>query len=214
MEANFWHERWKSNRIGFHQNVVNRMLADYLHRLKLKRGARLFLPMCGKTLDIAWLLSQGFRVAGVELSDIAVSQLFEEMDVAPELTAKGPLNRYSSHGLDIYAGDIFDLTQEELGSVDAVYDRAALVALPEHMRTEYVTHVTEISGASPQLLISFEYDQAEMNGPPFSIPRNEVTRLYGNRFDVSLLADKAVSGKLKGVCEAQEQAWLLHPKLV
>lgn len=206
MEADFWHTRWENMQIGFHEGTVNRMLAAHLGVLGLDPGARIFLPLCGKTRDIARLLGQGYRVAGVELSEIAVRQLFEELGVAPDMTDHGTLRRYAAPGLDVFAGDIFDLSAGHLGPVDAVYDRAALVALPEGMRQRYAAHVCEITGTAPQLLVTFEYDQSVMAGPPFSLSESDVRSCYASRYRITLLADAEVPGGLKGICPAREKA--------
>ncbi|EAQ23387.1 thiopurine S-methyltransferase [Roseovarius sp. 217] len=206
MEADFWHTRWENMQIGFHEGAVNRMLSAHIGALGLDPGTRIFLPLCGKTRDIAWLLAQGYRVAGAELSEIAVKQLFEEMAVTPEVTAHGPLKRYAAVGLDIFVGDIFDLTADLLGPVDAVYDRAAFVALPDTMRGRYAGHLAALTDLAPQLLVTFEYDQSVMAGPPFSLSGAAVRAQYGTRYTITQLADIDVPGGLKGVCPAREKA--------
>ena len=211
MDTHFWHDKWEKNQIGFHQEATNRLLLRFIDRLALAPGARIFLPLCGKTRDIGWLLAQGFRVVGAELSELAVRHLFEEMGVTPDVAADGPLTRYSADGIDVFAGDVFDLTAQRLGPVDAVYDRAAMIALPEGMRRRYVAHVITLTDTAPQLLISIEYDPAELKGPPFSVPPADVRQLYRDAYDLTLLADEEVPGKLKGVCDAKEQAWLFRP---
>lgn len=209
MEAGFWHEKWEKNEIGFHEGQVNRMLAAFHN--KLPAGGRVFVPLCGKTRDIAWLLSKGFRVAGAELSELAIQQLFDELEVTPQVSAEGPLKRYAAEGLDIFTGDIFDLEAETLEPVDAVFDRAALVALPEGVRGKYAAHVAEITGQPPQLVITFEYDPAVMDGPPFTQTDDEIKGYYAARYSPTLLADENVAGGLKGFCPAREKAWLMTP---
>jgi thiopurine S-methyltransferase len=175
----------------------------------LPKGGRVFLPLCGKTLDIHWLLSKGHRVCGAELSPLAIEQLFVELGVTPEIVEIGPLSRYSAPGIDIFVGDIFKLARDTLGPIDAVYDRAALVALPETMRGRYAAHVVEITGRAPQLLISFDYDQSLIDGPPFSVDRTDVERLYAERYELTLLGSPDVEGGLKGKVAAREDVWLL-----
>lgn len=134
MDADFWHDKWDNNQIGFHQADGNPLLVKHFPALALQTGARVFVPLCGKTRDIAWLLAQGCRVVGAELSERAVQQLFAEMDVVPDVTEVGRLTRYTAEGIDVFVGDIFDLDKAVLGPIDAVFDRAALVALPQDMR--------------------------------------------------------------------------------
>jgi thiopurine S-methyltransferase len=210
METSFWQQKWEKNEIAFHQSEANPLLVKYFTELSLEKGSRVFVPFCGKTLDIPWLLSNGYRVAGAELSEIAIRQLFTELGVEPKILGVGAVDRYSAENIEIFVGDIFDLSSETLGSIDAIYDRAALVALPEKMRHRYTAHLTEITDKAPQLLITFEYDQSAMEGPPFSVSNEEVNELYGASYDLTLIASTDVPGGLKGRCPAKENAWLLR----
>ena len=134
MDRVFWHQKWESNDIAFHRSEANPLLVKYFNELSLAKGSRVFVPLCGKSLDIPWLLSHGYRVAGAELSKIAIEQLFDELGVTPEISRDGELDHYRANNIDLFVGDIFDVSDKMLGPVDAIYDRAALVALPEDMR--------------------------------------------------------------------------------
>jgi thiopurine S-methyltransferase len=208
VDTSFWHRKWEEGEIGFHESDINKLLVSYLHHLSLVKSDRVFVPLCGKTLVISWLLANGYRVAGAELSRIAIEQLFAELGVRPEISAVGLMDRYSAPNIDIFVGDIFDLSSEMLGPVDAVFDRAALVALPDKMRNRYAAHLTKITGMAPQLLICYEYDQSLMAGPPFSVSNEEVRRHYGD-YDLALILSTDLPGGLKGVCSAMENLWLL-----
>ncbi len=210
MEASFWHDRWNANEIGFHQSKPNALLEKYMGVLGCAEGSRIFLPLCGKTLDIGWLLAKGYCVAGAELSETAVKQLFEELGVVPDISPAGARTRYSAPDIDIFVGDIFDLSEELLGAVDAVYDRAALVALPEEMREEYVRQVAKITDNAPKLLLTFEYDQSQLAGPPFSIDEDSVRTLHSDSYRLTLLEKVQVSGGLKGRVNAEEAVWYLE----
>lgn len=211
MDPDFWHARWETMQIGFHEGQVNAMLSAHISALHLAPSARVFLPLCGKTRDVAWLLTQGYRVVGAELSVIAVRQLFEDLAVTPGVTDHGPLTRFAAQGLDIFVGDILDLSGDLLGDIDAVYDRAALVALPSPMRDRYARHLTSITGPAQQLLVTFAYDQGVMDGPPFSIPETAVRALYGADYRITVLSARDVPGGLKGLCPAREMALHLSP---
>ena len=209
MDASFWHQRWGKNDIAFHESEANPLLVKYFKELSLAKGSRIFLPLCGKTLDIPWLLSNGYHVAGAELSKIAIEQLFTELGVEPKISGVGEVDHYSAKNIDIFVGDIFHLSSQILGRVDAIYDRAALVALPEKMRNRYTAHLTEITDKAPQLLICYEYDQSLMEGPPFSISNGEVNQHYRDSYDLTLIVSTNVPGGLKGKCTAKENVWLL-----
>ncbi len=208
MDASFWLQKWEKNEIAFHENKTNPALVKYFNELSLVKGSRVFLPLCGKTLDIAWLLSNGYPVAGAELSETAIKQLFMGLGAKPKISEIGKINHYSAENIDIFVGDIFELSGKMLGRVDTIYDRAALVALPEEMRNRYAKHLMTITNKAPQLLLSFEYDQNVMEGPPFSVSNEEVNRHYKNYYNLTLLANTAIPGGLKG-CPAKENVWLL-----
>jgi thiopurine S-methyltransferase len=213
MDPSFWHERWRENRIGFHLTLPNPLLVRRFGALDLKPGARVFVPLCGKTRDIAWLLSEGYRVAGAELSQIAIDQLFADLDVTPEVSDEAGLRHHRAPHIDMFVGDIFALTTDALGSIDAVYDRAALVALPPEMRPRYAEHIVRLTDAAPQLLVSYEYDQTIVPGPPFSVPPSEIDQLYGARFTIKTLETVDLPKGMKGQADAVESVSLLGSHL-
>src|SRR5574343_843155 len=205
MEASFWHAKWEKQEIGFHQDEVNPLLLDHFGALSLPAGGRVFVPLCGKTRDLRWLLESGYRVVGAELSRVAVEQLFAEMELVPSVAQAGSLTRFAAENIVIYSGDIFDLTAGQLGSTDAVYDRAALVALPVAMRQRYAEHLAAITGGARQLLLAYDFDQSLQNGPPFAVGADEVRCLYGRHYQLALLASVEVAGGLRGKCPRSEE---------
>lgn len=210
MDHSFWKQKWEQKEIAFHGSETNRLLVEYFERLALPKGRRVFLPLCGKTLDIHWLLANGYRVAGAELSGIAVAELFAELGVAASATKTGVLTHYQAPQIDLFQGDIFDLSEDVLGPVDAVYDRAALVALPDDIRRRYAQHLIKITKRSPQLLLCIEYDQSLRSGPPFSVPEGKIREVYGDAYVLTELGCQEIPGGLKGNCAARERGWLLR----
>jgi thiopurine S-methyltransferase len=212
MDPSFWHQRWEKNEIGFHEGKPNQLLIRHFHELAIGKDRRIFVPLCGKTVDIPWLLSHGYRVAGAELIQLAVEQLFMGLGMQPEITIVGNVEQWSANNLDIFVGDIFAVSGKMLGTVDAVYDRAALVAFPPDMRKLYTAHLAEMTGKAPQLLICYDYDQRLMEGPPFSVNNEEVHRYYAATYDLRLLSSAEVADGLKGKVPAKENVWLLKRK--
>lgn len=211
MDATFWHRKWESNEISFHGEKPNPLLLRHFPALRLAKGARVFVPLCGKSLDIHWLLANGCRVAGAELSRLAVEQLFDELGVVPRITPAGPLERFEADGLSIFVGNIFDLDRASLGAVDAVYDRVALVALPEDMRVRYAAHLVAVTASAPQLVVAYEYDPSCTAGPPFPVTEAEIRRHYEPGHRLTRLERHEVEGGLRG-CPAQESVWLVEPR--
>jgi thiopurine S-methyltransferase len=210
MEASFWHQKWEKGDIGFHRSEANAFLIEHFEKLNLAKGARVFLPLCGKTRDFAWLLTCGYRVVGAELSELAINELFNDLGVEPKISRVGELTRYCTKDIDIFVGDIFDVSAKVLGLVDAVYDRAALVAMPENVRHQYTSHLMKITHAAPQLLICYEYNQQLIDGPPFSVSEAEVKHHYASAYQLNCVESKEVAGGLKEKVASIETVWLLQ----
>lgn len=213
MEASFWHNRWQTNQTGWHERDVNPLLIAHFPSLHVPPGGRVFVPFCGKSLDLGWLLSQGYTVAGAELSELAVTQLFAELGMEPSISEVGKHKHFCGEKIDIFVGDLFDLSRETLGPVDAVYDRAALVALPEAMRMQYTAHLKTLTALAPQLVIGYEYDQTIVAGPPFSVTPDELHRHYGDCYTLTPLTRVELPNGLKGKCPATEHIWRLEKRL-
>jgi len=189
---------------------TNPLLEAFFSELQLKENSRVFIPLCGKTLDIAWLLSHGYRVVGAELNEIAIKELFKSLSVEPEIEKLGKLTLYHAKNIDIFVGDIFELTAKNLGEVDAIYDRGALVALPKEMRVGYSALLKEFTQTAPQLLINFEYDQSLMDGPPFSITQAEIETHYGESYAIKLLKSFELTDGPFAQMDVTENIWLLN----
>lgn len=187
MEHEFWHERWKNQEIGFHRNDVHPLLMQHIQTIA-KPGATVFVPLCGKSLDMQWLCEQGYQVLGIELNQSAITAFFNEHKLQPSVHQEGPFQVYRAPGITIYQGDFFQLTQAHLNGVLAWYDRAAMVALPAAMRDQYNSHMQAI--LPPQasgLVVAVEYPDNYWKGPPFAIFANDVRHDYGKQFNVAEL---------------------------
>jgi thiopurine S-methyltransferase len=215
MKKDFWLERWERGEIGFHQDEVNPYLIQYWQELHLVRNSLVFVPLCGKSRDMLWLREQGHTLLGVELSAIAVQAFFNENGYEPQHVSTGKFDCCEANDIRILCGDFFDLLKDDLAKVGAVYDRASLIALPPEMRASYAHHLASILPPGTQiLLVTVDYPQAEMQGPPFSVTSEEVTALYREYAEVRLLAqmdvlDKNPRFKERGLSRLQESIFLL-----
>ncbi len=188
MQASFWIEKWKKSEIGFHQSDIETNLMQFWGRLGLKPGQQVFVPLCGKSLDMLWLAGQGHKVIGVELSPLACEAFFAENNLTPKRLREGAFEVWSADEIRILQGDFFELRREQLPDCAGVYDRASLVALPPEMRECYVRHLTAILPAAAEiLLLTMEFDQAQRPGPPFAVSEVEVRKLYEPAYEVQLL---------------------------
>lgn len=220
MTAEFWLERWQEGAIGFHQGDINAHLQNYWPQLNPLPGNTVFVPLCGKTSDMIWLQSQSLSVLGIEISPIAIQDFFAENGLRPEVSKQGPFRRWQSSGLTLLEGDIFQLTRQDAEAISHVFDRASLVALPPEVRAKYARHLrTVLPEHANVLLVAFEYDQREMDGPPFAVREEEVRQLYGDGYAIELLHQQDVLGdyarfKERGLRELRENVYLLQPRQV
>jgi len=215
MQPDFWHERWQRNQIGFHQPEINPHLQGFWDQLGAAPGSRVFVPLCGKSSDMLWLRDQGFEVVGVEISPLAVRDFFRENDLQADVATQGKFELWEAGGIRIYCGDFFDLGPAHLDGVRTVYDRASLVALPPAMRRDYARHMVRLLAPhSRALLVTFEYAQEEMQGPPFSVQEPEVRALYGGSCTIELVHDADILEqesrfRERGMSALQEKVYLL-----
>lgn len=194
MEPKFWQERWARNQIGFHLPEVNPYLQR--HWPPLAEGAKVLVPLCGKSLDLMWLASQGLRVVGVELSEQAVEAFFSEQNLTPRITERGVFKVYQADLIEIWCGDFFALDAEVLADCTALYDRAALIALPPLMRAQYTDHLnTWLPAGCQGLLITLDYEQVQKAGPPFAVTDEEVQLLLGERWVLRVLQEQDILGE-------------------
>jgi len=188
MEDTYWHDRWIQGETGFHQNEINPYLRQYWQELHLSHNSEVFVPLCGKSSDMLWLRKQGHPVLGVELSPFAIKAFFDENGYFPEHVNSGKFDRFDANDISSLCGNFFDLNKDDLVKVKAVYDRASMVALPPETRKRYVQHLVFILPPKTQiLLITFDYPQTEMIGPPFAVSPDEVATLYHEYADICLL---------------------------
>lgn len=177
MEPSFWRDRWREGRIGFHQGHPHELLVEHAQVLGA-HPARVLVPLCGKAVDLAWLAARGSSVVGVELVEDAARAFFAEQQIPAQPTYDGPLVRWAGASIEIVVGDFFDVTSAEIGTFDALYDRAALVALPRDLRARYVAHLrTLLAPGAHGLVISFVHG-APPEAPPFSVLEDEIRQLW------------------------------------
>jgi thiopurine S-methyltransferase len=230
MNPEFWQKRWQEGRIGFNQSMVNPLLIKYFVRLNLTAGSRVFVPLCGKSIDMVWLATQGYDVVGVELVETAVQEFFAEQNIEPTVyqqadnsTIKYYQGQLSGQTITLWVADIFALTAKDIGIINAVYDKAALIALPADMRVKYSKQVRKLSsdtskvdGANneitPQLLLTLNYDPRKKNGPPFSINNEQLEQYYSAHYQIYELASVPSSIGSAPDITVIEQVWLLSSK--
>lgn len=210
MEADFWHDMWESGEVGFHQKEINAFLHKHWENLNLQSTETVLVPLCGKTLDMLWLADLGHEVLGVELSEKALQEFLTENNLTGAPVQHAHYCGYELEKITLLCGDFFKLSAEDAKDVVAIYDRAALIALPPEMRVAYAKHITELLPEGGQILqVIMTYDQSTMSGPPFSVTEEELNALYAENFEITPLETFSFSRKGH---EAEEKVFKLRKK--
>jgi thiopurine S-methyltransferase len=184
VDRSFWQERWDQGRTGFHEGRPNDQLVAHVERIAPAPGKRILVPLAGKAVDVWWLVDRGHEVVGIEIVQRAIDQLFEGrgLDANAHHIELGRDPAFRAQGLTMICGDVFDTKPEVLGTFDAVYDRAALVAIDPPLRARYVETCRALcKPGAPTLLVSLAYDQSKAPGPPFSVAEADVRTLFAPR---------------------------------
>lgn len=215
MDPDFWQQRWQQGQTGFHQDRPTPLLEQYWSEVFAPKGCRVLVPLCGKSLDLLWLAERGHRVLGVELSPIAVQQFFTEHRMTPGIHVSPSGTHYSCGPIEVVVGDAFALEDGLLASCQAVFDRAALIALPPEMRRQYAYRVyARMAPGTRALVVDLEYPQEEKQGPPFSVDAAEMRALFGERWAVDLLERRDILAEqpgfqAEGISSLHTSAWRL-----
>jgi len=216
MKPSFWHERWEKGEIGFHQYDFNHHMQEFFDQLGVQAGSHILVPLCGKSLDMLWLANHGYRVTGIEISELAVRDFFAENGLVHEIIDRSGVPVYRSENIDICCADFFAVNQTDMPLVDAIYDRASLIALPPDMRMDYAGHITSlISSGTQSLLVTLDYPQEEMHGPPFSVTAVEVEQLFSSQYCINHLHSEDCLAneprfRKKGLTRLDEHVFILQ----
>ena len=199
MDADFWQQRWRDGQIGFHQDRVTPLLEKHWDALEVPTGSTVFVPLAGKSLDMDWLATRGHHVIGIELSELAVQQFFAERDLAPTISTSSLGQHYTSGAVELICGDAFALDVAALADCAAVYDRAALIALPPAMRRRYADELyARLPADCRGLLVTLDYPQHEKTGPPFSVDDAEVHALFDRNWRIDQLERRDILAEQPG----------------
>ncbi|MEO5968977.1 MAG: thiopurine S-methyltransferase [Bdellovibrionia bacterium] len=216
MEKNYWLRRWEKHETGFHQLEVEPELIKHFSQIQ---PTRVLVPLCGKSLDLKWLRSQGHEVIGVELSALACKEFFTDNQIQFQQSTEGHFEVFRGDGITLYCGDFFNFEQDLLGEIGALYDRAALIALPSDLRSKYAAHITKLVNCCSkkdgfrflQISIELTPPPSPIAKPPFSISAQEIENLYGKSFNIHQLEREIVS-EPKAIPVMVESVYELEPK--
>ena len=204
MDAQFWQQKWAEEKIGFHQTEVNKRLVTYWPQVmrnaltqtgdhSASAKSCVFVPLCGKSLDMLWLHEQGHQVLGVELSTRAAKAFFEENGLEFEQTDVDGFTWFTgfnhAKGITLMAGDFFQMTAMHTRKCTALYDRASMIAMKPDMRADYTRQLAMLTPSNSRgILLTISYDQSRMQGPPFSVSDEIARSLLNENFQIEELA--------------------------
>ncbi len=217
MEKEYWQARWENKRTEFDQSQPNPFLVQFFKQLALQSGSNVFVPLCGKSVDMLWLANQGYQIIGVELHLQACHEFFQQNNLPFSEEKTNNFTILKSDHITLIAGDFFEVDKNLLGKIDAIYDRAALVALPQEMRSKYVNHLKQLVSVNTEIfLVTAGYNQSEMQGPPFSVDEAEVEQLFNNGFSLTRLHREEATAipphlKAKGLTGSHHLVFQLRP---
>jgi thiopurine S-methyltransferase len=215
VQPEFWLDRWRLAQTAFHQLSVDRFLSAYWPALNPSATGSVFVPLCGKSLDLLWLRDRGHSVVGVELSVVALESFCQEHGIPARRRLLADFDVYEADNFRLLRGDFFKLTRLMLGNASLIYDRAALISWAPSLQTAYVKHMTTLSAAGTQtLLVALEYPQDKMKGPPFSVTTDEVHHLYASGHSIEELDRRDILEfeprlKARGLTELHEVCYRL-----
>ncbi|GAB3026700.1 thiopurine S-methyltransferase [Spirosoma pulveris] len=177
MEKAFWMNSWELEGpyTSFHRKDIHPYLIKHLPPFSLE-GKSVFVPLCGKSVDLIYFSHFANRVVGVELVEKAVLQFFSENQLAYKRVG----NRYIAGNITIFCCDLFSLTPDDLGPIDVVYDRASLVALPDAMRMRYLQTLEALTPVGALTFLNTVEYAPTLPSPPFSISPRDVSSYFPN----------------------------------
>lgn len=192
MEISYWQSRWAKDKTGWHMNTVYPVLPKVWPNITIKENGCVLVPLCGKSLDLQWFIRQGYHVVGVDASSKAHYRVMDRMDEPFTEDDSHGFHIYRSNSIELWEGDFFKVPVKEFPTPDLIYDKASIIALSAKKRSRYAQKIIDLSGPSTHILMqTFEYDQKEMNGPPFSVDEETVRRMFGTRFSLHVLHEQS-----------------------
>lgn len=214
-----WQQSWRDREIGFHQKTVNSHLIKFWPNLGLTVSDRVFVPLCGKSLDLLWLAEQGHTVIGVELSPLAARAFFRENRIQASRRQVGEFVLWEHGRISILCGDFFQLCAADLGDIAAVFDRASLTALPDEIRADYLAHLRKILPAACKILLltTEEPEEGETQGQAFAVA-DEIASLYTSAFEIQLSHVESIfeddpDPTIKQKIRVEQKVYILTPRL-
>jgi thiopurine S-methyltransferase len=192
MELSYWQSRWQKGNTGWHMDTVYPPLPHLWNQIGMNSDTRVLVPLCGKSLDLLWLTDHCDTVTGVDISPKALQHVMQKHSESFIKDTSHGFTIYRSDSLVLWEGDFAKLPSDQIPPQNLIYDKASIIALPPEKRQRHAEKMIELSSFNTQILIQiFEYDQNEMNGPPFSVEEQELKRLFGNQFKLKCLHEQS-----------------------
>ena len=203
-----WHKRWQHENIGWHRTEPNEHLLAHSNQISFDKKPKILVPLCGKSQDLLWLAQRGAIVIGIELVEKAIIDFFQEWGVDAKRIDKHGCPCYQFDSITIFCGNFFDLSAEQIGTFDVIYDRASLVALPPSQRERYIAHQLHfLKPTGLLLLISFDLPVPETKGPPYPVRKSTIPMLYRNTSKTVMLGEHKSTPKTDQKLKQRGLSW-------
>lgn len=213
MHADFWQQCWDQGQARFHLRCTNPNLPHYWPHELFAPGDTIFVPLCGKSVDLLWFAEQGWNVLAIELIETAVQAFFTENNLSYSCVQQGDFVEYVSGSIRVLCGDFFKLSAADLADCRGFYDRAALVSWQGEGQAQYASHLARILPAGCHgLMLVVDYEQEQMPGPPFAISTAAMQALLGHECSISQLGQRDIlryepGFKARGVTRMDEHIY-------
>jgi len=189
-----WKDRWDAGQIGFHKSDVHQTLVKYIDKLFPNGNkGKIFVPLCGKTVDMKWLADNGIDVIGLDAVRVSLEQFYSEHNIensvekCADLGQEAEVFKSSDNKIRLYCADMFKFSPDIEGTFDAIWDRGSLVAIYRKDVPTYAEIIKKLLKPGASCLVEvFEYDVSIFDGvdnpqkppPPHPVLEEELRRLY------------------------------------
>ena len=148
-------------------------------------GRNVVVPNCGRSVDMIYLAQHAARVTGTGCTPMQIEQFQEENCLYMEFD--GAAWRFDS--LSLSPVPLCNLPDAQLGTVDIVYDRSAMISTAPDMRGDYLSRIDRLTRPGGRIyLMTVEFSTQRSEGP-YSISAAEVETLFGDRYTVKHLEE-------------------------
>lgn len=201
MTVGMWKECWNTPNVEFHNPQLNELFVKYHQRMLTRPGMRIFVPLCGKAVEMKWLVDHGHKVVGLEAAPVPCKAFFEENGIPYNVKEMKGIHgeKYESldHNIVIYSCDFFLFTADICGEFDGIWDSGGLNSMDVEDREAYIRRIRTLMGKGCVNLTEFVNFDKSMVDITWSMTKEELQKVFGEGFIVEDLNEMAAPQRLK-----------------